>query len=85
MWGCMLWEGPGYACKIDGRMDGDLYIKILDDKLQESLNYYGKTQDNIIFQQDSDPKHAYKKAQKWFKDHQYNVLLWPAQSLDFNS
>jgi hypothetical protein len=33
MWGCMLWEGPGYACKIDGRVDGDLYIKILDDKL----------------------------------------------------
>ena len=28
MWGRMLWDGPGYACKIDGRMDGDLYIKI---------------------------------------------------------
>ena len=24
----MLWEGVGNACKIDGRMDGDLYIKI---------------------------------------------------------
>src|SRR3979490_2641759 len=24
VWGCMLWDGPGYACKIDGRMDGDL-------------------------------------------------------------
>jgi hypothetical protein len=64
MWGCILWEGPGYGCKIDGRMDGDLYIKILDDELQESLDYYGKTQDNIIFQQDNDPKHTCKKAQK---------------------
>jgi hypothetical protein len=26
IWGCMLWEGPGFACEIDGRMDGELYI-----------------------------------------------------------
>ena len=29
LWGCMLWDGPGYACRIDGRMDGDLFIQIL--------------------------------------------------------
>jgi hypothetical protein len=23
MWGCMLWEGAGMACQIDGIMDGD--------------------------------------------------------------
>ena len=22
LWGCMLWDGPGYASRIDGRMDG---------------------------------------------------------------
>src|SRR6266850_2309912 len=26
VWGCMTWEGPGLVCKIDGRMDGDLYL-----------------------------------------------------------
>ena len=26
MWGCMTWQGIGYASKIDGRMDGDLYL-----------------------------------------------------------
>jgi len=31
MWGCMTWEGVGYAIKIDGRMDGDLYLQILKD------------------------------------------------------
>jgi hypothetical protein len=36
LWGCMLWEGVGYACKIDGRMDGELYVKILQDELQEA-------------------------------------------------
>ena len=26
MWGCMTWQGVEYAFKIDGRMDGDLYL-----------------------------------------------------------
>ena len=84
MWGCMMWEGVGFACKIDGRMDGDLYIKILDEELQESIQFYGKSKDDIIFQQDNDPKHTCKKASKWFEDHQYQVMQWPAQSPDLN-
>ena len=26
MWGYISWQGVGYAAKIDGRMDGDLYL-----------------------------------------------------------
>jgi len=33
MWGCMAWDGVGYACKIDGRMDADPYTQILEDEL----------------------------------------------------
>ncbi len=61
VWGCMLWDGVGYACKIDGRMDGDLYIKILEEDLQESINYFGKSPGDVIFQQDNDSKHTCKK------------------------
>ena len=43
IWGCILWEGVKDACKIDGRMDGDLYIKILEDDLQSSFAFYDKT------------------------------------------
>src|SRR3984957_13248717 len=84
VWGCMLWDGPGYACKIDGRMDGDLYLKILEDDFQASLSYYGKSAGDVIFQQDNDPKHTCKKAKAWFQDNDFNVLLWPAQSPDLN-
>jgi transposase len=50
VWGCMLWDGVGYACKIDGKMDGDLYIEILEEDLQESISYYGKSIGDVIFQ-----------------------------------
>jgi transposase len=84
MWGCMLWDGVGYACKIDGRMDGDLYLKILEEDLQESLGYFGKSANDVIFQQDNDPKHTCKKAQTWFQDNGFKVLPWPPQSPDLN-
>ena len=61
MWGCMLWD-VGYACKIDGRMNGELYTKIMEDELQESLAFYGKDPSSIIFQQDNDPKHKSLKS-----------------------
>ena len=43
LWGCMSWDEIGYSCKIDGRMDGDLYIEIPEDELMKSIDYHGKT------------------------------------------
>ncbi len=63
VWGCMTWDGVGMACKIDGRMDGELYCQILDDELQGTLAYYHKSPAHILFQQDNDPKHTSKRAQ----------------------
>jgi hypothetical protein len=84
VWGCIMWDGPGLACKIDGRMDADLYCQIVEDELQDSLAYYDKTPDDIIFQQDGDSKHTSKKAKTWFNNHNFKVMLWPAQSPDLN-
>jgi hypothetical protein len=78
MWGCMLWEGVGYACRIEGKVDAELYTQIMEDGLQNSLEYYGKEVNDIVFQQDNVPKHTIKKAKKWFKDHEINVIKWPA-------
>ena len=84
VWGCMSWDGIGYSCRMDGRMDGDLYIQILEDELMLSIEHLGKTPSQVIFQQDNDPKHTCKKAKDWFKNHQINVMPWPAQSPDLN-
>ena len=49
MWGCMTWQGVGYTSKIDGRMDGDLYLQILKDELLETLQFYDLNLPDIIF------------------------------------
>ena len=80
IWGHMLWEGPGYATKIEGRMDAKLYTQIMEDELQETLEYYGKNPKNIIFQQDNDPKYTSKLAKDWFQTHGIKVMTCPAVS-----
>ena len=84
MWGCMFWEGIGYATRIEGKMDAELYCAILDEELQESLHHHNKSLSDVIFHQDNDPKHTSKRAQNWFKDHGFTVMKWPAQSPDLN-
>ena len=84
MWRCMTWEGVGMACKINGKMDANLYTQIMEDELQQTLEYYGKTPDDIILQQDNDPKHTSRLAKQWFEDHGFEVMVWPAQSPDLN-
>jgi len=68
VWGCMGWNGVGYATRIEGKMNGALYVSIMEDELQESLCYYDKTATDIIFQQDNNSKHFSKNAQNQFKD-----------------
>jgi len=45
----MAWEGVGYAAKTDGRLDGDLYLQILKDELQNSLEFYDLNPSDVIF------------------------------------
>ena len=84
MWGCMEWEGVGYACKIDGKMDGELYEAILEDELMNTLDYYDQNLEDIIFQHNNDSKHTCKRVKKWIQDCGMEVLDWPAQSPDLN-
>src|ERR1700709_1936030 len=80
----MTSKGVGFACKIEGTMNAELYTSILDDELQQTIQYCQLDSDQIIFQQDNDPKHTSKLAQEWFKDNEIEVLQWPPQSPDLN-
>ena len=84
IWGCINWKGIEFACRIEGRMNGELYEEILKDELMNSLDWYCHNVKNIIFQQDNDSKHTCKRVQKWFDTQGIKVLQWPAQSPDLN-
>ena len=82
--GCFTIFGAGYLCKIDGGLDAELYRRILDEDLMETLKFYNLDKSDIVFQQDNDPKHTSKLTKKWFEDNNIELLTWPPQSPDLN-
>lgn len=84
VWGCIGWNGVGVLNEVEGRMDAEQYVAILEEGLLQSMEESGIPEDDIIFQQDNDPKHTSKRAQKWFEEQDIKLLDWPAQSPDLN-
>lgn len=80
----MTWQGVGYAAKINGRMNGNLYLQILKDDLLNTLQYYDLNPSDTIIQQDNDPKHTCRKVKKWLEEQDFETMVWPAQSADIN-
>ena len=74
MWGWMTAQGVRFECKIDRGMDETLYTNIIQDELLQNLDFYELNRDNIIFQQDNDPKHISMIARKWFEDNWIQLL-----------
>jgi len=84
VWGCMGWNGVGHLAEVEGRMNADQYMSILEDHMLPSLEESGISEEEVTFQQDNDPKHTSKKAKKWMEDHNITLLDWPAQSPDIS-
>jgi len=40
LWGCFSYFGVGLCCKIDGRMNGELYREILADELMRTMSMH---------------------------------------------
>ncbi|KAL0945668.1 hypothetical protein HGRIS_014820 [Hohenbuehelia grisea] len=80
----MGWNGVGRMVEVEGRMNAEQYVDILTDGLLPSIEESGIPAGDLIFQQDNNPKHTSKLAQKWFEDQGITVMDWPAQSPDLN-
>ena len=87
-WGCITAEGPGYGTTIlEGTINSEEYIKILETSLLDTLDYYDKRVSDIRFQQDKASPHKSVVTKKWFTDNGFSadeILDWPAQSPDLN-
>ena len=69
VWGCMGWNVVGKLMEAEGKMDAPKYCEILKDGLVESFETLEMEEREHYFQQDNDPKHTSKKANKWFEDN----------------
>uniref|UniRef100_A0AAZ3R5I6 Transposase n=1 Tax=Oncorhynchus tshawytscha TaxID=74940 RepID=A0AAZ3R5I6_ONCTS len=81
LWGCFSAAGTGRLVRIEAKMNGAKYRKILDENLLQSAQDL-RLGRRFTFQQDNDPKHTAKTTPEWLRDKSQNVLELPSQSSD---
>ena len=62
VWGCLGWEGVGRLADVKGKMNAEQYVDIMENNLLPNMEESGISLQDVIFQQDNDPKHTSKIA-----------------------
>ncbi len=84
VWGCFGIHGPGYACKINGGLNGELYQEVLGDEMLNSVDCCVEDSEDWIFLQDNAPCHKSKTTMKWFNKNKIQLIEFPPNSPDLN-
>lgn len=84
VWGSITPKGVGPLVRIEGTMNKEYYLKILQENLPTAMDLMGENVVDIIFQHDNDPKHTAKVVSEWLQTQRFSVLDWPPQSPDLN-
>jgi len=82
VWGCMAASGVGRLHIVDGTVNGNKYITILQKCMVPSAQqlFHGQ----YLFQDDNVPCHRAKTFTNWKRQNKIQTLDWPAQSPDLN-
>lgn len=82
VWGSFSWKGVGPLYRINGRMDQDQYIHILENVMEPYA--FRNMPVNWLYQHDNDPKHTAGRVKTWLQRQSIIVLDWPSNSPDLN-
>lgn len=84
IWGCLSGKGKGEMCFVEGTVNSDKYIDIMENTMLPSKKKVFGRRKVWFYQQDNAPCHKSKKTLKWMKDNKIRLLSWPARSPDLN-
>ena len=87
VWGAITHSGVGKLVFIEEKMNSELYVDILRSGLRGTIELYGYDLDQIIFQQDNDPKHLSNYTRSFLSQlcsFGMRILRWPSCSPDMN-
>ena len=85
IYGCFSEKGFGNIYCFTNNLNADLLYTIYKSTLLPSAEiFFGKDNHSWKLQEDNDPKHMSKKAQKWRVDNEVERISWPSQSPDLN-
>ena len=84
-WGCFSNKGFGEIFLFSTNLNADLLCKIYKDTLLPSAQkMFGEEKQHWLLQEDNDPKHKSKAAQKWRDEFKVEKVNWPSYSPDQN-
>jgi hypothetical protein len=85
VWGCFSASGFGKLVCFQRNLDANFMCSIYEQGLLASASeLFGTGNMDWILQEDNDPKHRSKIAQKWKEENNVKVLPWPSMSPDQN-
>jgi hypothetical protein len=82
-WGSISIYGPGCLIPLEGSMNSEKYINIIQSHLLPSATACFGNEPWILIQ-DNAPCHVSAASKKFFADKQISVLEWPSNSPDMN-
>ena len=84
VWGCFTGKGLGPLIRVEGKMNHQDYINILENALLPFIQENFST-NHYKFQDDNAPVHTAKNVIKYLSKKKVRVLEdWPSQSPDLN-
>ena len=77
VWGCFAAHSVGRLHRIEGIMDKQMFLDILQTVAKPSCEELFPD-DDYMFQQDNDPKHTAKVVKRWMRRNMNTIDWWPA-------
>jgi hypothetical protein len=84
VWGCITAHGVGDLCWVEGTMDAEYYLQVLDDYVIAGRDWYGMDPAKFVFQQDNASIHTASMVNDYLRRTKITVLDWPSNSPDIN-